>query len=145
MYQSLGCVLVAFLFLASDPCPEPADATKQDNKKLQGEWTLLKALRNGKAMDKDLTGVSLEIKGDKLTIHEKKRDELATFKIDASKKPKHIDIIPPENAGKEMVVKGIYKLEKDELTILFSRGNKERPTKFEESTETLLVFKRKKE
>lgn len=114
---------LAAISLAKD---EPKDA--QDA--LQGEWKIVEFVKGGKATDAAKLG-AVTIKGDQLTIRDGKRDEPATFTLDPKAKPPAIDI-RPGNAGakKDAVIKGIYKLEKDRLTIAFGGDGTERPKEF---------------
>ena len=80
-------------------------------------------------------------------IQGKDKEHKGTFKLDASKKPKQIDITPTDGDEKDKVIHGIYSLEKDELKICIARGDKERPTEFESkegSGHMLVTLKRAK-
>jgi len=82
----------------------------------------------------------LVIKGDQIIATTKGKDDPATIKIDASKTPPHIDITSVKD-GKTEVNHGIYKFEKDVLTICaLEKGDpKDRPTKFEAGDKYLLL------
>jgi uncharacterized protein (TIGR03067 family) len=142
-----GLIVLTGLLIgaAPDTCPEPADATKTDHKKLQGTWTVQKLERGGKPdpNSADKMGIKMVIKDDKLTIKEKDRDEVATFKLDGKKNPKEITIIP--KGDKE--VPGIYKVDKDTLTICFAKaGDGPRPKSFDTkgTKHSLIILKRDK-
>jgi uncharacterized protein (TIGR03067 family) len=119
------------------------DEKKTDKEKLQGEWTLVKAIMGGKELDADKIKEAkpLVIKGDQWRPPFK--GPKLTFTIDPSKTPKHLDL-RPEGAGDQFIYKGIYKLEGDTLT--FCRGSGpaiERPKEFKGGEAVgLLVFKR---
>lgn len=134
-----------FLAIAADPnpCPEPADPTRDDLKKMQGSWEMTRAVKGGKAPPRPIAGVVLEISKDQLVIREPggRKPETVTFKLDARKNPREIDIHPPQG---RKVVKGIYKLSKNELTICFSEPGRDRPTHFDEKAAGFLVFKQMK-
>src|SRR5262245_8919326 len=116
----IGLLIASCLLLAAqDPCPEPPDATKADLKKLQGTWKVEKLESGGKAQT-DKVGIRMIVKDDMLTIKEDKRDEVTTFKLNGKKKPKEIDIAPKN--GPKMGVPGIYKLDRDTLSICFVKG-----------------------
>ena len=56
--------------------------------------------------------------------------ETATIKIDPRKNPKHIDLVVLTGASKGKTQQGIYKLEKDRLTVCVRDFGKGRPTEF---------------
>lgn len=142
MRRGLLLIPVALMLVAGDTCPEPPDPAKEDLKKMQGEWELKKATNQGKE-DRDLDGMTMVIAKDKMTVKHKllEKDEVATITLNGKKTPREIDMQP---ASKEPLVKGIYKIDKDELTICTHDRTKARPAKFDEKDADLLVFQRKK-
>jgi uncharacterized protein (TIGR03067 family) len=61
-----------------------------------------------------------------------------TYTLNATKKPPEIDL---DEEGKG-VIKGIYKQEKDQLTLYTSKAGRDRPKNYEEKPNILLVLKR---
>jgi RNA polymerase sigma factor (sigma-70 family) len=104
---------------------------KPENDKLEGEWIVTGAMKNGQGpADKD------EVIGQKLTFT---ADRMkfgpfeAEWKNDASKSPRQIDctiLEGPENE-KGKVAQGVYKLDGDKLTLHLSHPGSERPADFE--------------
>ncbi|MBY0527653.1 MAG: TIGR03067 domain-containing protein [Gemmataceae bacterium] len=122
-----------------------AQAAPKDEEKFEGSWTVTAAEKRGKKVDEDeLKKMKITIKGSTISIGDGKRDESAEFKLDATKKPKTMDIIP----GKEdKPVLGIYDLDGDTLKMCWARPGGERPSKFAtdaDSNTFLLVLKRAK-
>jgi uncharacterized protein (TIGR03067 family) len=114
-------------------------ARADDTKDLQGEWQAVEAQINGKKVtkdDDDAKNMRLIIKDNDLTIPSPKgdgKDRKKTFKLDASKSPKQIDITSLDGAEKDQTAACIYKLEKDRLTLCipyFAKDPTVRPTEF---------------
>lgn len=128
-----------------------AGAAASEAKKLEGQWTLIAASRNGKTDKVGLKKIVATISGNKMTVTEEgvqEKREVAIM-LDASKSPKWIDLIKA-NRPDEGRTRGIYKLIDDEFTICFPEGRDaqvdERPSKFaapEGSNLTLVTFKKK--
>jgi uncharacterized protein (TIGR03067 family) len=152
MIRPPAIVLFAGLLLAAAPASENDDP-REDLDKLQGAWR----------------GDSLQIKGDYLPMSEASSLRLlfakdtfrveqggrvtvrGTFTLDASQKPKTIDLaitetVQAENQG--TMVLGIYELGKGTLRICTTKANgQDRPKKLASragSTHTLFTFKREK-
>ena len=115
---------------------------KDDKGRLQGEWTVVSAEFSGQKRDAGAIKrlKPLVIKGDEWTAPS---GGTFAFKIDPTKKPKQLDLYR-QLGGKEMVWRGIYKIEGDALTFCRSAGpDGERPTEFKGGKGVaLLVFKR---
>jgi RNA polymerase sigma-70 factor (ECF subfamily) len=142
-------------------------AAKRERENLQGSWQLIAYTDNGQDVPGDLVKqVQIDFQGDKmkltppLEVHERQvegekgkhirfklgqGDFEMTFQVDPANKPKSIDLTLPEDTEKRQVVRGIYSLENDRLTISLRPGD--RPTAFTSklgSEQMLCVMERKK-
>ncbi len=116
----------ALFVLAADDKPAGPDGT----------YKVTGLTKGGKpaeaALIKTFEGVTF--KGDKLTMTIKGETKVATVKVDAKAKPATIDISPDEGPEKGKTMKGIWKLEKDKLTIAVTEdkgGEVKRPENFD--------------
>jgi uncharacterized protein (TIGR03067 family) len=127
--------------------PEVAPENKKEAAKLEGTWTVDSARANRKALD-DWKGKKVIFSDDKATVP---FSTGGSFKVDASKAPKWIDITTLEG----LTVLAIYKLDGDEMqlctntTKVLKDGNEvwqagERPTQFDSKQGMLVVLKREK-
>ena len=120
---SVGVIALVAVARAQD------DASKEDLKKLQGKWELVKIIADGK--EEKAEGGPWTIKDNKLVYGIGTYDVLT---LDATKKPRTIDIKAfREEGGKEMVydLKAIYKIEDDTVTICVDPKGKQFPEAFE--------------
>jgi uncharacterized protein (TIGR03067 family) len=127
--------------------PAAKDPPKKDPATIVGEWVGEKALAGGKDLPAPAGGVVFEFTKDgKAVIREgPKPPEPADYKADPSKDPAEIDLTPGA-AAKTGTLLGIYRVEKDTLTVCFAVAGA-RPTKFESpdgSATLLMTFKRAK-
>jgi RNA polymerase sigma factor (sigma-70 family) len=120
------------------PAQQPQKANAADLRSLQGEWQGVEAETKGKkAPDEEVKDMRFVFKDDTLTIHsaaKPDRERKKTFKLDATKSPKEIDITSLDGAEKDKVAACIYKFEKDRLTLCMPYWNKtpsKRPKAFE--------------
>jgi uncharacterized protein (TIGR03067 family) len=143
MKRRLLLVLAVGLVAGADAAKDEA---RKDLGQLQGEWKLVSATRDGRAMPEDMVkALKATIKGDKFTIaRDGKAVEGGGLKLDATKKPKGIDMAL---GGGNQTALGIYELSGDSFKLCYSPPGKDRPKEFgaEEGTgNTLSVWRREK-
>lgn len=137
-----GMFLLGLVFLSLSSGFAQADE-KMELEKLKGEWKLTSLSLAGKDLP------IAEGKGpSKMVIQGNKLTELtsATFriKLNVDKTPKWIDL-ETEKDGKNLQVKGIYELTKDEIRLCMPLNPQgERPTSFDDKEKPYLLMKAKK-
>lgn len=126
-----------------------ADGEDKELKKLEGEWTVVRAEQSGKQMpDDDLKKMKVTFAGGTVTIDTGARQEVCEVKVDATTKPKGIDFRPVKRNNGQ-VDRGIYELKGDSLTLCWG-GEKKLDGRTEEFKTTkdggqrLLILKRAK-
>ena len=139
-----------FLFLVIAASAAGQDTAKDQNAKerlaLKGKWEIVSAEFEGeRAMDAYKPGTVIVIEGEELYFTDGfAKSEKTKFKIEASKKPKSIDVGGKKDGEEPM--KGIYSLEMDVLKLCL-RIKGDRPQEFKtkagDST-SLLELKRQK-
>jgi uncharacterized protein (TIGR03067 family) len=137
--RSKVVVLLAVVFASAGIVAGGDD--KGDLKKFAGTWSVVSAVKGGKdAPEGELNDVRITFKGDKMTFKKGDDSKEGTIKIDATTKPRQIEVMIE---GKSHP--GIYKFEGDRLQLCVSQD--ERPTEFksaEGSKTMLIILKREK-
>jgi uncharacterized protein (TIGR03067 family) len=121
------------------------DANKKDEEKIVGAWKIVSMEREGeKAPEARYKDITVVFNADRrITVEEPGKQQELKFKLNASKNPKEIDSVGPDN----QVHKGIYVLDRDDLKVCINPAPDERPTEFatQAGTKTeLIVLKRDK-
>ncbi len=119
------------------------DAPK-DEEKILGTWTIVSWEEGGEKAAQDvIKGVKVTFAADgKLTVKQGEKEQEFTYQLDPAQKPKAFD----GTNDKGQTVLGIYKFDRESLTICFARRG-DRPTEFasKEGTSVVLqVLKREK-
>jgi uncharacterized protein (TIGR03067 family) len=111
-----------------------ADSPKDDLDKLQGTWSLVAAVRDGRDVpDDEVSRTTLVIKGDAFTFPEDARvgtGPSGRFTIDPSRTPRAIDATPASGPNKGETWRGIYEIAGDLYKVAFDPPGKVRPTRF---------------
>lgn len=151
--------IVMVLALGSLAAGDARDDAKDELKKLEGIWVRIYVEADGKKLDdvnkKPEDAIRLTIRGDKFTTRQGGGEVVSTFKLDPTKKPKHIDLSETvEGKDKPKPLPGIYELTDDVLKLCFlfpfeEKGDKlgMRPTEFSAKTgsdHVLEVYRREK-
>lgn len=119
-------------------------------KKLAGQWVVTQQEHGGKKVPaKALLNLAVEVAGNRMTTRERNEVKEGTtiVVLDPKARPAAIDLKITTGADADKVVKGIYKVEGETLTMCVTEPGKDRPTTFaakEGTGHTLLVFKRLK-
>jgi uncharacterized protein (TIGR03067 family) len=124
------------------------DAKKADLPKFQGKWAIDSAVADGKELPAEVVKVfSMTFKDDAYRVLIGTEKTEGTFTLDASKKPKTIDIVPDNGPDRGKRQPGIYEIDGDKIKICAAQPNKERPTTFDTKDKTgytLMILHREK-
>ncbi len=112
---------------------EPESAN--DAKTLQGTWQAVDFEANGERKpDDEIKESKVIIQGNELfAVKSKGEDPHLKFKLDSSKTPKTIDLIPIDGPDKGKMFPGIYSLENGKLRLclnIFGKDLSKRPAEF---------------
>lgn len=106
------------------------DKPKKELEPFQGTWAVKAITRNGEAVpDEAVQKLSLVIKGNERVV--KDGDEVkskGTFTIDATKKPKQMDVTVTDGPLAGKTYPGVYELKDDTFTLCLTLEGDERPT-----------------
>ena len=139
---ALALLAVPAALVAGDK--KPAD----DLKAMVGKYGVQKAELGGKDLTEPLQVLKFEVaEGGKYTASHGEMIDAGSFTVDPTKTPKEMDVKPTGGPLKGKLVKAIYKLDGDVLTICYDHTGGDRPTKFESKPDTtvlLVSYKRAK-
>jgi len=150
-WRALGLHFLLALAPGAPPAPgrvEPPagkhgddPAVRDDMAQLAGTWTLESMEVDGrKASDDQMRGWLLIIEGDRYNPGSGQLSMEYTYRVDPSRHPKAIDLIPHEGPYRGRTLRGVYLLRENRLTICrvrFPEG--ERPAGFGTRPESGLV------
>jgi uncharacterized protein (TIGR03067 family) len=148
MFCRATVVLIVLALLSSaqagqdDKKGEAKDDSKAQLEQLAGAWKLEKEVRDGE--ERKVRDIELLFKGEIVTLKEEGTSRQNSIKIDASKKPAHIDVVP---LGTDQTILAIFELEGDTLKLAFGSEGSGRPERFESkpgSKVTVATLKRVK-
>ncbi len=124
---------------------------KEDMKFMEGTWLPVSGELGGEkeAIEKTLKGAKLVIKEGKYTFTVSDKTDGGTITLDASKKPKQMDIVGTEGPNKDKKILAIYEITEDMLKVCYAveKDAAERPKEFKSETGTknlLITWKRQK-
>lgn len=149
----VGCAFLAVnMLLAADSNTKPAaaDAGATDLTRMQGKWSSASVVRNGERLpDEAAQALFRIVKDDQFTIYRyNKPVSKGTLKIDATKRPRTIDVTSANLPAGVKAVYGIYEFDGERLKVCMAPAGRSRPTRFEapaDSDLTLTVWERVKD
>lgn len=140
-------LLFVLLLLADEKPAVDAAGLKQ----LAGPWSFSSLEHGGeKAPKKELDALAYSVAGEKVVVREGKeiKEESSVVLLDPSAKPARIDLRITSGDDKGKLVKGIYRLDGQTLTVCVAEPGRDRPAAFAAargSGNTLMTLARKKE
>lgn len=133
--------------------PAPKETPKKEAPGIVGSWSLEKAEFGGMVLPPGAGpgpgDLSLTFNADGTIIASKggkPEQDNTRYTHDAKKSPAEIDITEGRGGGKDMIIKGIYKIDGETLTLCMTPMG-DRPTKFESAAggqTIIMTFKRMK-
>ena len=137
----IGLVLVAALWAR-------AEARQDQGKALQGTWKPVEAeLAGVKLPETVLAPLRLELGKGTYVLKGAESPDRGTLTIDATRKPRTMDVTGTDGPNKGKTFPAIYDLEGDTLRICYDLSGKQRPAEFKTAKETrlyLVTYKRDK-
>jgi uncharacterized protein (TIGR03067 family) len=114
-------------------------------KELEGTYKVTALEKGGKPAPKELAdSLKVTIKGEEFLIKVGDEEKKAKFKVDSTKTPNTIDITPSEGPEKGKTFPGIFKIEKGEVTVVFTEKG-DRPKEFKSEGDAMLLKMKKDE
>jgi uncharacterized protein (TIGR03067 family) len=121
--------LLAVLLLAAD---SPEVANRKDIDRWQGTWRAISMTTDGKPADAaKLAPIKLTVRGTDYHFQNGDFSEHGTYRFDAAKDPKQLDIIVGDGKDKGKVHVTIYRFDGERITLALDGANKTRPGSFE--------------
>src|SRR5262249_15034164 len=131
------CVLASCLF-AAEP---PADEVKKEMAKFRGVWKFTSLIQEGENNAELAEKLTLIVEGNKRTV--KQGDDVlseATYTLDPTQKPKHIDIVVSAGPWAAKTLRGIYELDGDALNLGLPIDPDKRPTELSSKADSGVVM-----
>jgi uncharacterized protein (TIGR03067 family) len=122
------------------------DPAGTDLQTLQGTWIVLAGNEGGKTLPPPrVKGSKMLVKNNTMKVYEQEKELEMSFRLDAAKEPKAIDLTITGGKRKGEVSRGVYAIDGDMLKICFAPQGSPRPSNFlprQGSTEMLFVLRR---
>jgi len=116
---------------------------------MQGDWACVSMTRDGTEFPSEaVQALFRTVKGEEYSVFRwEKPIGKGSFKIDATQKPKTIDLIPAAAKGKPATIQGIYEFDGEKLKLCYGAPGQPRPKEFKApqgSMLTVFVWEREK-
>jgi uncharacterized protein (TIGR03067 family) len=129
--------LLASLFLAAVCGTTAADDPKPGP--LEGSWKATSIVKEAEPAEKGEATFSFTGNTVRVTVPSGGKDQPAPFTLEPKANPATIDITEKRPGAKDRVIKGIYKIEKDTLTICAALDEGERPKDFKPAKTNIVI------
>jgi uncharacterized protein (TIGR03067 family) len=122
-------VTVLALGLLAAAAAREGDAAADDGERIQGRWQVATAGENGRQLQVTRADV-LTFTADTITQAIDGRSEAVGYRLDPAATPKAIDMGLPVGGRRGFLIRAVYRLEGDTLTLCYHRDGGPRPTAF---------------
>jgi len=126
------------------------DDVPSDQDQIVGTWEIVSSHEGGKDVSETYRAMKVVFTRDRLKLMPKDQTEDGLnleYKLDPTKKPKHINTTHELDPGKPISQLGIYELDGDKLKLCLEAADRGRPDKFEtkaKGSAHLMILKRVK-
>jgi uncharacterized protein (TIGR03067 family) len=140
---------VGFIALSLARADEKKDEKAKDEKglkELEGTYKIVLAEKDGKAAEKMIMDMfTITIQGDEfISVFGSDDKKIAKIKVTPDPKLSTIDLLPQDGPEKGKTFPGIYKIEKGEITLVFTEKG-DRPKEFKSDNDAILMRLKKVE
>jgi uncharacterized protein (TIGR03067 family) len=141
-WMALAAAALAMGVIGSHTCGSSAqEKAKSDRELIQGTWLAVSGERNGEKLNEfQLKNWEAMVFKDDTFTREGGEKKEGTFKLNAEKSPKQIDLMV-DVKGQDVTWEGIYELKGDKLKLALAPN---RPAEFDSTSGVVIVFERKK-
>lgn len=131
-----SCFVFAAITLADEPTERQSDDPVVE--KILGFWEISQGFNQGEELsDKETDGVIVQVKRYMMITYDRDQSERyrASFNIDESESPMHIDLLSMVKGRPPAKSLGIIQIDKDQWKICYALPGQPRPTKFKSTAE----------
>lgn len=140
--------LLAVLMVLSLTCVAWSQGGQDDVKLMEGTWLPASAELSGKELPEEVRKIiKLVLKGDTYTVTVGDQPDEGKVKVDATKKPKTLDITGTKGANMGKTMLAIYEVNGDTLRVCYDMSGKAYPKDFKTTPDSqlfLVTYKRQK-
>lgn len=112
-----------------------------DAKAMVGNWVPTSAELGGQKLpDEMVKNMKLSIMGDKYAVKSGQETDFGTLKLDATQKPKTMDITGTDGPNKGKTILAIYELSGDSLKVCYALTGTKRPSEFKSVGDAALLL-----
>lgn len=132
LLRFLAFIMTAAMFA---PVPGAVESVEEAKQKLTGVWRAVSAERHGfPHPPEDVDALRLVITGEKVVFKWATKEAVFSYRVDPSTDPKQLDMTCLNPEFKNILCRGIYKFDGDQLSICSNtRGTQDRPLDYKTS------------
>jgi uncharacterized protein (TIGR03067 family) len=128
----LAAELFAVAMLANSAVAAADESAKEDMARLQGLWTMAEYIIDGtRSNESQIRSWVLVVEGDQYNPGVREFSVEFTYRLNPTRNPKAIDLMPHTGNARGRTIRGIYRLDGDRFTLCYPADSQaERPAGF---------------